>query len=66
MRERQRPVKQVARELGVNPEALRGWVKRDRIDRGEGAPGELTTAEWEELARLRCEVKVLREERGDP
>ncbi|WP_407922145.1 IS3 family transposase [Carbonactinospora thermoautotrophica] len=63
VRERQRPVKQVARELGVNPETLRGWVKRDRIDRGEGAPGELTTAEREELRALRREVRVLREER---
>ncbi len=63
VRDSGRPVKQVARELGVNPETLRGGVKRDRIDRGEGAPGELTTAEREELRALRRGVRVLREER---
>lgn len=38
---------------GVSPESLRGWVKRDRIDRGEDTTGELTSAEREELRRLR-------------
>ncbi|WP_327293562.1 MULTISPECIES: transposase [unclassified Streptomyces] len=41
----------VARELGS--ESLRGWYRRAKADRGEGAPGELTTAEREELKRLR-------------
>jgi hypothetical protein len=26
----------------VSPEGLRSWVKQDRVDRGEGGPGELT------------------------
>ncbi|CAM5273382.1 transposase [Streptomyces atroolivaceus] len=43
----------VARELGISSESLRGWCRRARADRGEGAPGELTTAEREELKRLR-------------
>ncbi|MFK4272898.1 transposase [Streptomyces milbemycinicus] len=46
-------ITEVARDLGVSPESLRGWVKRDRIDRGEDRPGELTGTEREELARLR-------------
>ncbi|MGW7696388.1 transposase [Streptomyces asiaticus] len=46
-------ITEVARDLGVSPESLRGWVKRDRIDRGEGGQGELTSAEREELTRLR-------------
>ncbi|MGP4092607.1 transposase [Streptomyces sp. KR55] len=46
-------VTEVARELGVSAEGLRNWVKQDAIDRGQGAPGELTTAEREELRRLR-------------
>jgi transposase len=33
------------------------------VDRGQGKPGELTTAEREELHRLRREVKDLRIER---
>ncbi|WP_424862235.1 transposase [Streptomyces sp. MMS24-I29] len=43
----------VARELGISSESLRGWYRKARADRGEGAPGELTSAEREELRRLR-------------
>ncbi|WP_326793462.1 transposase (plasmid) [Streptomyces sp. NBC_00841] len=50
-----RNVTEVARELGVSPEGLRGWVKQAKTDRGEGAPGALTTAEKNELQRLRRE-----------
>ena len=57
------PVTKIAGDLGVCPETLRGWVKRDKIDRGEGAPGELTTAEKQELVRLRRENAELRMER---
>ncbi|MFJ3713731.1 transposase [Streptomyces sp. NPDC090053] len=32
----------VARELGISSESLRGWYRRAKADRGEGAPGELT------------------------
>ncbi|MEU0663642.1 transposase, partial [Streptomyces lavendulocolor] len=40
-----RTVTEVARELGVSPESLRNWVRREQADRGEGAAGELTSAE---------------------
>jgi transposase len=46
-------VTEVARGLGVSPEGLRNWVKQDQVDRGEGASGGLTSAEHEELRRLR-------------
>lgn len=46
-------VTEVARQLGVSAEGLRNWVNQDAIDRGQGAPVELTTAEREELRRLR-------------
>jgi transposase len=52
---------QVARDLGVSNWTLRLWVKRAQIDAGE-AEG-LTTDERAELARLRRENRVLREER---
>lgn len=56
-------VPEVARELGISEQGLRGWVRRAEIDAGRGKPGELTTQEREELSRLRREVKVLRQER---
>ncbi|MGX4688160.1 transposase [Streptomyces sp. JNUCC 63] len=37
-----RTVTEVARETGVSPEALRGWYKRAKADRGEGATGHST------------------------
>ncbi len=52
---------QVARDLGITPETLRLWLKQAAIDAGERAG--LTTDERTELARLRREVVVLREER---
>ncbi len=52
----------VARHLDLTETALREWVKRARADRTHGKTG-LTTAEREELARLRKENRVLREER---
>ncbi|MER5555933.1 transposase [Streptomyces sp. NPDC002793] len=42
----------VARGLGIGSESLRGWYRRAKAARGEGAPGELTSAE---LRRLRKE-----------
>ncbi|MGV9885318.1 transposase [Streptomyces sp. NPDC003006] len=47
----------VARELGISSESLRGWYRKakGKAERGEGAPGELSRAEREELKRLRRE-----------
>ena len=52
----------VARELDLTASALRQWVERARADRTGGKTG-LTTAEREELARLRKENRILLEER---
>ncbi len=54
---------QVARDLDLTETAVRKWVKQAQVDRGQGPPGALTTAEREELARLRKEVRELREDR---
>jgi transposase len=53
----------VARELGLTATAVRSWVKQARVDAGGGGVGALTTAEREELARLRRENRTLRQER---
>lgn len=61
VREGGRKVAEVARELGVTPETLRQWLRQQEIDQGERDG--LTTAEREELRRLRRENRILREER---
>jgi transposase len=53
----------VARDLDLTESALRLWVERARADRGTGKPGALTTAERDELTRLRKENRQLRLER---
>jgi transposase len=58
-----RNASQVARELGLSDSLVRSWVKQAEVDAGRGPAGALTTAEKEELAHLRKEVKVLRMER---
>ena len=55
-------VAQVARDLDLTASALSGWVLQARADRTNGRTG-LTTAEREELARLRKENRELRMER---
>jgi transposase len=52
----------VARDLDLTESNLRVWVERARADRTHGKTG-LTTAEREELARLRKENRELRTER---
>ena len=42
--------------------SLRNWVEQARADRTHGKTG-LTTAEREELARLRKELRIVQEER---
>ena len=51
-----------ARDLGLTESSLRNWVEQARADRTKGKTG-LTTAEREELTRLRKDVRELRMER---
>lgn len=55
-----RPIAQIAGELGIGSESLRNWVRQAQADGAGGADGRATSAEREELARLRREVKDLR------
>src|SRR5216684_1664838 len=57
-----RPIAQLAREFEASANAIRKWVKQAGLDEGLRSDG-LTTAEREELNRLRRENRVLREER---
>lgn len=61
--QRDRSIGDVARELDLTESALRAWVKQHDVDRGKGPAGALTSAERDELQRLRKENKRLREEK---
>lgn len=58
-----RPLAQVARDLGVNHETLRSWVRRTEREAASASTGGLSAAEREELRSLRRRVKVLEEEK---
>lgn len=60
-RERAKPIAVLARDLGISESCLRNWMVQADVDQGvrEG----LTTAERDELVRLRRENRVLRMEK---
>jgi transposase len=55
------PLVQIARDLGISQDTLRVWVKQAQVEAGEREG--LTSDERAELAQLRRENRVLREER---
>jgi transposase len=57
-----RKIQELAREFEPSANAIRKWVKQAALDEGLRSDG-LTSAEREELNRLRRENRVLREER---
>lgn len=54
---REKPVAQIAEDLGISESCLRNWMKQADLDEGRRADG-LTTPEREELVKLRRELKV--------
>jgi len=59
----ERSVAQLAVDLDLTENSLRRWVQQAEVDAGRGPEGALTTDEREELARLRREVRQLRQDR---
>ncbi|MBB4935142.1 transposase [Lipingzhangella halophila] len=57
--ESERPIAQIAADLGIHREALRTWVRQAQADTGK-RPEQLSTAEREELKRLRKENSELK------
>jgi transposase len=55
-------VSAVARDLDLVASAVGNWVKQAQADRSKGRTG-LTTAEREELVRLRKALRIAEEER---
>ena len=60
-RERTKPIAQIAADIGISESCLRHWLSQADID--EGNKQGLTTAERDELVRLRRENRVLRMEK---
>ncbi|MEU8874047.1 transposase [Streptomyces javensis] len=56
-----RPIAQVAKDLGIRKEALRGWFRRAEADAGE-RDDRLASSELAELKQLREEIAELRRE----
>ena len=52
----------VASDLDIPESSVSRWVKQVRVDAGQGKSGEPTTEERSELARLRREVRILKQE----
>jgi transposase len=58
-----KPISQIAKELGISESALRKWVNQSRIDEKGLPQGALTTSERQELVQLRKDNKRLQMER---
>jgi transposase len=61
VRSSDKPLPQIANDLGVSHQALRNWVRQADVD--QGARDGLTTEERAEFTRMRREIRTLREER---
>lgn len=57
---REKPVAQIAEDLGISDSCLRGWMARADID--EGRREGLSTSERDELVELRRELRVAKME----
>ena len=60
-RERAKPIAKIAADIGISESCLRNWLGQADVD--EGRKEGLTTAERDELVRLRRENRVLRMEK---
>lgn len=58
-RSHEKPVAQIAADLGISDSCLRNWMRQADLDGGRRSDG-LTTAERAELVELRRELKVAR------
>ena len=57
---REKPVAQIAKDLGISDSCLRGWMAKADVE--EGRREGVTSREREELVELRREARTLRME----
>jgi transposase-like protein len=57
---REKPVAEIAKDLGISDSCLRGWMARADVD--EGRREGLTSSERAELVELRRELRVTKME----
>lgn len=62
VRQGDRSIASIAKELGIAESGLRRWVEQDKLDRGDRQDG-VTSAEREELRALRRENARLKQEK---
>ncbi|MPY94378.1 MAG: transposase [Acidimicrobiia bacterium] len=55
---REKPIAELARDLGISDSCLRNWMHQADLDEGRRSDG-MSSAEREELARLRRELRVM-------
>jgi transposase-like protein len=53
----EKQIAEIAADLGISDSCLRNWVKQADLDKGARSDG-LSTADREELVKLRREVRV--------
>ena len=56
-----KPVAEIATDLGISDSCLRNWMKQADLDEGRRNDG-LTSAERDELVKLRRELRVAKRE----
>jgi transposase len=54
---REKPIAELARDLGISDSCLRSWMHQADLDEGRRSDG-VSSAEREELVRLRRELRV--------
>jgi transposase len=58
-----KPIQQIAKEIGLRESALRRWIKQSKTGQQPTLQGELTNAERKELISLRRDFKRVEMER---
>jgi transposase len=62
VRQGERPVREIAQELGIAESCLRRWIRQEQLDVGERNDG-LSSGDREELIELRRRVRRLEQEK---